>query len=279
MFGRKRRELVPDDSGWLHVLREAACPGPSEVYVQVDGIDIAHLGKGKHTSARLAPGEHLVHVRPRAGSWRSWQPHEQSITISCAEEREFTIRCQTGGFFKKNTINMHERPWRFQVRTGRPPSGKPAVDWSRHTFQVFETGLVQEPAGQTSFVEDNSASSLSSSRSTRVENEWTRTIVIGGGATATKGVSAGLRVGWASVEASVENAVTSQYAIEQGERRQVSQEVSVQVPARSRVEVLVSWRLTWQTGFVRITDPKGTTTDVPFKFVHSLDFDRYSVSS
>jgi hypothetical protein len=279
MFGRNRRELVSDDSGWLHILRESACPGPREVRLQIDGMDVAKLTRGKSKSVRLAPGEHRIHLRSSAGNWSSWVPLEETLRFAPGEELEFTICCVAGGFIKKPLIAMQRRLWRDQIRHGKQPVARQGVDWSRHSFQVFETGLVQEPAGQTSFVEDNTGSSVSSSRITRVENEWTRTIVIGGGSTTTNGISAQLNVGWVSVEAKTENAVTSQYSIEQGERRQVSQEVQLHVPAWSRVDVRVSWKLVWQTGFVRITDPNGAITDVPFRFVHSMDFDRYSVST
>jgi hypothetical protein len=84
-------------------------------------------------------------------------------------------------------------------------------------------------------------------------------------------------VGWVTVTAKAENSVTSRYSLQQGERTKVTHEVEVNVPARTRVTVFVHWKLVWHHGVVKMSGPAGSA-DVPFRFVHSLDYDRYTVS-
>jgi hypothetical protein len=235
--------------------------------------------RGENASVKLAPREHAIHIRPWREAWRNWIPFETTLTVAAQEERQFTIRCAPGGFFRKNTIELHARQWRDQIRSGNRSVSAPDINWSNYKFQVFETSLIQEEAGQTSFVGDNTGSPVALTRATRVENELTRTIVIGGSSTETKGIAAGLQVGWIAVKAKIESMVTTQYSIQQDERRQISHEVVISVPPRSRVEVIVSWKRVWQNGFVRITDRDRLATDVPFRFVDNLDFDRHYLSN
>jgi hypothetical protein len=274
------RPELPDDSAYLYILRESACPGPYQLYLQVDGVDQAQLEKGHYATIRLAPGEHRLHLRAWELAWRSIGTAEMEIEVEPNEIRELTVRVEQK-FLQKDVIHFFPHAWRNKVRDGaRPPDIPGTIDWSRYRLEIVETGLMEEPAGPTSHVEDNTDSDLPIWRQTKVANEWSQDIVLGGEVGYTKGVSARLGVSWLSVEAKLEKNIKRQYAIQQGQRQLVAHEVQIQIPARSRVQVTVNWKRIWRQGLIRIHDAtNGTMAEIPFRVLHSMDFDRHSISS
>jgi len=279
MLGRRRQREPEDDySGHLHVLRESACPGPMELVVQVDGMDVTSLEAGDAKSVRLSPGSHSMHVRAWYWAMRSVGTAEWDFNVVAGEEIEVMLRC-VRHFLIKDEIRIRQLAWRGKVLEDRHPvrAGR-TPDWSQYQFEVFETRFNVEPAGERHFVEDNTYSDVSSTRVLRVENEWSRTVILGGESTVTRGVTLQIGVSWLNIQPKLESTITHLYSIEQGERHQVSEEVQVEVPARTRLEVVVSWRTVWREGLVRITGPGGAV-DVPFKFVNSMEFDRYTTSA
>jgi hypothetical protein len=275
MFKRKR---IAVDSAELHVLRENACEGPLILHVQVDGRDVISLETGHEGAAWLAPGEHHLHVRAWSGAVSSWEPFEKDFLSEPSAHQDFAIRCTRGRWFQKNRIGVFERTWCDRLRAPQAVAGpKNGIDWTEYSFEVIEHGLEEEPAGETSYIEDNLHSSISSTRTITVENEWTRTLIFGRDQTHTQGISATIGVSVLSLEARLETAVTSHYSIQQGERQTFSQEVQERIPAHTRLKVIVDWKYVWQNGVVRISG-QDKTIDVPFRLVQSLGFDRRSLT-
>jgi hypothetical protein len=248
------------------------------LYVQVDGRDVMGLETGKEAAAWLAPGEHHLHIRAWNAAMSSWAPYEKDISFEPGAHHDLSIRCTPGGWFQKNTIGVFERPWCDRLRTPQASAniGR-GLDWTAYTFEVEEQGLQQEPFGTSSYIEDNLQSSVSANRTNSIENEWIRTITFGSDRTQTRAVSAALGIDSFSLETRLETTVSNRYSIQRGERQKVSQQVDVEVPPHTRLEVFISWKLIWQTGIIRISG-QDKTVEVPFKFVHSLDFDRSSIS-
>lgn len=268
--------LVGDDSAYLHFRRESSCEGPFFLTVEVDSRDCAKLRKGGDRTLRVAPGEHRVKVRGAGGAI----PAATMVQAGPREDVDLVLWCHKKNSFwdfPKSVVNIARRPWRGLVRGDGPTPSERTVDWARYRIEILDTKLTTEPAGQTEHVEDNSRSDGSSVRRSTVENEYVQTIVIGADTTETRGFAATLGVGWLTVAAKVENAVTSRWSIEQGRHQKVKEEVELYVPARTRITVVVHWKIIWQHGHARISGPAGSV-DVPFRFIHSLNFDRYTSS-
>src|SRR6266516_6830999 len=213
--------LPPDDSAYLYILRESACPGPYLLYLQVDGVDQDQLKKAQYATVKVAPGTHLIHLRAWELTLDNVGTTELEIELDPGEIREFTIRVEKK--FWKDKINLFPRAWRNKIRHGNAPPDIPGtIDWSLYRFEITETGLTEEPAGQTSQTEDNMSSDIPVLRQTRVEQEWSQDIIVGGEVGYTTGISTRLAVSWLSVEAKLEKSIKRQYTIQQGQRQLVS---------------------------------------------------------
>jgi hypothetical protein len=263
------------DSVLFHVLRESSCPGPSAINVQLDGRDAYSLAKGESGEIWLVPGQH--HVRLWSpGTWTNWDFDEETHDYPPASHQDFVVRCASSWF--KNDITLASRTWCDRFATLRAlERGESIEALDKFAWEIVEGPLLVEPTGETFYVEDNSGSSVSSLRVHKVENEWTRTVIVGSDFTQTKGVALQIGVSLLALEAKLESAVTSRFSVKQGERRLIAQEVQVQVPAYSRLEVRVAWKMIWQTGVIRVTGRR-KTIEIPFRFAHSQEFDRHTVS-
>jgi hypothetical protein len=279
VWGKRSRPVLPDDSAYVHVLRESACPGPLILHVQMDGQDVAQLEKGQNTRIQLAPGEHRMHVRPWKVAMRNTAEQEQSLTLQPSEELDVMIKCRLRGLFQKDVIEIAETPWRGKVRNGQPVARVSTVDWSRYQFYVVETGLRQEWTGSSSFTEDNRGSDVAARRQRTVETEWSRGVSLGGSTDRTRSVAAGLGIGWLTLQSQVETTVSHWFSLQQSERCRIEQVLELEIPARTFVQVTVVWKTLWQEGVVRVVGPRGPAPDVPFRFVHSREFDRYTTTT
>jgi hypothetical protein len=117
---RSAEPAVPDDSAYLHILRESACQGPIFLNIQLDGQRVAQLEKSTNHTARLAPGEHRLHVAGWKLASRNLDPAEQTIHLNPSEELDLLVSCTRQGWFKHDSVIMKEYPWRGKVRDGRP---------------------------------------------------------------------------------------------------------------------------------------------------------------
>jgi hypothetical protein len=271
---RSAEPAVPDDSAYLHILRESACQGPIFLNIQLDGQRVAQLEKSTNHTARLAPGEHRLHVAGWKLASRNLDPAEQTIHLNPSEELDLLVSCTRQGWFKHDSVIMKEYPWRGKVRDGRPAARSSFIDWSQYDISCYDQGLSMEPAGRTSFIEDNRQGDTPVRRQQVVRHEWVRTVSVGAEQTDTRGISLGLNVGWLTIEWQVEQAVTRQFSITGSERHSFEQAVETEVPARSCIQVFIEWKHVWRHGFVRVTGPRGYWANIPYRFIYGVEFDR-----
>lgn len=111
-----------------------------------------------------------------------------------------------------------------------------------------------------------------------VQKEWSRSYSIEyeRATTGTLGVSGALKK-TSGFTAGVEHAVREKFCASDETKEIYSEEISVEVPALTRLAVFLHWKKVWQHGVVTYHGLNGENIEVPFKAVVGVTFDQSEV--
>jgi hypothetical protein len=158
-------------------------------------------------------------------------------------------------------------------RVGDPTPDRPEAHLGG--TDIVEAGRHEVPLGDETRVIDNSRSSSPTVRVMRVTKEWTKSYTLDvERATTIKG-SAALTV-LAALKAEAERTISRHYSASAEERQSFEEEVTLNIGAGIRSEVLFSWKEIRQSGTV-VLDSGGATVQIPFEVVVGLTFDQRQI--
>lgn len=160
------------------------------------------------------------------------------------------------------------------VFSGRQTAGSEVGDYT--VVGVSEAARSEEEVGLDRRLIDNSASSISVKRRFSIAKEWMVSYVVESEASRSSGVSIGLGE-LAKISGAADNAIRERYSISGSEKRMHEEEVTIEVPAKTKVSVVFSWKLIWQHGMVSLTDCKGEMLSIPYKLSQGLTFDQRQI--
>jgi DNA-directed RNA polymerase subunit RPC12/RpoP len=164
----------------------------------------------------------------------------------------------------------------------------------RHRWPVKGTGYVETPAkleilgiretdreeeeiGTDKRVIDNSMSSVGSKRKFTVSKQWAKSYSVEYEKTQTEnsGISVGLEdIG---IKASLEETIRKQFAISEETREVYSEEVEINIPGSTKLNVFFHWKKIWQHGYVKFKNQEGELSEVPFRVAIGVTFDQLQV--
>ena len=93
----------------------------------------------------------------------------------------------------------------------------------------------------------------------------------------TKGLSVGLGPAWLAVKAGMESCVAERYSIRTQEARRFEEKMTVRVPAGSRLQINLDWKVLFQHGSVVTTDSSTEIANIPFSVAVGLTFDQRQI--
>ena len=133
----------------------------------------------------------------------------------------------------------------------------------------------EEPQGAEHRIIDNSRSPVSVTRQVLIRQEWIKTYKIDFENTLTVGGegSVGTEL-LAKLKFKIEDKIKLGYSVTKEERHSFQEEVTVQVPPRTRIRLTILWKRLWQTGEVRIQLPLGKEMRVPYRVAQAPTFDQ-----
>lgn len=145
------------------------------------------------------------------------------------------------------------------------------------SFEMVETEREEEGFGTDKRILDNSKSTVTFTRKFSISKEWSRSYVIEyeRATVGNLGVSGQGKV--LGFSAGIEAAVKERFSLTDTAREVCSEEISVDVPALTKLVVLLHWKKIWQHGFVRFTTLNNENSIVPFKVVVGVTFDQSEV--
>lgn len=196
--------------------------------------------------------------------------------------------CDTGSSHRFE-ISGHECVVRVVYRWSKPlsfsyectidgelvPTAKSLISESGIESAVIETHRSEEKIGTERRVIDNSKSSASLSRRFTLSKEWFQAYKVDN--EKSRVIRGELNVGIGStlgVKSVAETKIRTQYSVSENIRQICTDEVTIEVPPKTALEILFQWKRIWQHGFVRVQDNQTDAVEIPFQIAVGITFDQ-----
>jgi hypothetical protein len=161
-----------------------------------------------------------------------------------------------------------------------PGSGaKTEVPQEWQHVELVETTRMEQPLGEDRMVIDNSKNSAEVKRRITLSKEWSQTITIEDEAAASLKGEAGGKVWGVGVKVEAEARIREKYSVSTETRKKYSDEVTITVAGKTRLEVIFAWKQVWQCGIIRVHAANGSTVELPYRLSLELTFDLRPVES
>ncbi len=161
--------------------------------------------------------------------------------------------------------------WKIKGSGQLPPQSQLEI------LSVTETDRMEESMGTDTRIIDNSMSSVSLKRKFTVSKQWTRTYSIEYEKIQTEGSGLTIGIEETSIRTSVEEKIRKQFAISEETNEIYSEEVEIDVPGSTKLNVFFQWKRLWQCGFIKFRSPNNEEFRVPFRVAVGVTFDQLQV--
>jgi hypothetical protein len=255
----------------IHVLRRRAYAGSAVAFrIEIDGQEIGKLRNGESVSLVVTPGFHAMQIRAAMGG------HSGTVMINLAEGDEAEFTC-SGGMKMMSTkyIELRQERWRNQLPVPADRTMVPEPSMPGRVLEVVETRRSEEPIGDETRTIDNRRGNAEVTRVIRASQDWSRNVTITENRAHDKG--GGISVGplqWASLHAEIKSTLQRSYSISSDIRETHAEEITLQVPAGSSVQLTLRWKQIVQHGFVRVQESSRGTIEIPFQVGIAVTFDQ-----
>jgi hypothetical protein len=148
----------------------------------------------------------------------------------------------------------------------------------RQFISTEETERSEEHIGKEQRIIDNSMSSIDVTRQLTVSKEWSQTYAIDYekasrvGGEVNLGVSGGL-----NLKLAAEEAIKTKYYISEGIKKTYSEQITFSIKSKTKVRIILDWKLIWQHGIAKFRDQKNQIIEVPFRVVAGVTFDQTQI--
>jgi len=139
---------------------------------------------------------------------------------------------------------------------------------------IEEFDLIARPSGRE-VIELTNSSNAAITRRLSLSREFSKTVVVQ--TERTKTFHAGIEVSAVQMvkgSAYAENVIRQQYGVTLVQKESYTDEVSIEVPAKTDLQVFVQWKEIWRSGIVHVTEAEmPIVTDYPFETLIRVTFD------
>ncbi|MFE3193915.1 hypothetical protein ACFXHA_33275 [Nocardia sp. NPDC059240] len=229
------------------------------VHVMIDGRSAGQVAHLATTSLPIPAGTHKVQIRCGEGS-----SAVVAVTIAPGQEITFSTR------FRVLTW-MHS--WSLEQVTAPIPAAAPPLPTDLQILEVIEAQRTEEPMGDETRTIDNRTGAANVVRVVRASREWSHTITFGTDRSRRTNNEFGFGPQWASVKHTIETALRDTYSNSSDFRESHSEEITVNVPAGSCIQLVLHWKRILQRGTVRVQRGR-RVVEVPFQTVVGVTFDQ-----
>jgi hypothetical protein len=273
----------------IHLYRQPALSaGAVAFFVWIDGVERGKIQPRERIKLSVGPGDHRIQM----SMWS--RQRSQTLSFQVAAGQAVGFSCQGSGTNILRPINLDRddtvvngtdaggpvNPYQAQQahqfqQPSQPPQWAPtAVDQTPPRFEIVETDQYEEPLGEEARVIDNRFSATGVTRNVRASREWTRTMTVSEERTRTYGAELGGGPAWLKIKGSVEQELHRTYSTENQSKQTFAEEITITVPERTSVRLVIRWKRIWQRGVVRVTRGDGTVSEVPYQVVVNITFDQ-----
>ncbi|WP_160311183.1 hypothetical protein [Streptacidiphilus anmyonensis] len=235
-------------------------------FVWIDDVQVARLRHGTEATIPVPLGDHHIQLRYAPLIDRLNFGDKPSEILRFHVEPHQVIRFESQ--YKAGGILLQ--------RLDDPPAPPPSVSGAgdARVLGVTETKRIEEWLGEDVRLIDNSASPAPVTRSLKASREWTRTLTLGASHSQTVSGEVNANLLWLSAKGSIEAELQRTLTHSIGSTHLFEEEISVTVPERAAVRIVLGWKRIWQCGEARVLLPEGSVHIVPYRVVVSVTFDQ-----
>ena len=147
----------------------------------------------------------------------------------------------------------------------------------RNLLSVVETDRTEENIGTDKKLIDNSMSSVSLKRKFVVSKQWTKTYIMEHEKAQSESSGLTIGVNEASIRTNFEETLKKKFSISEEGQEIYSEEVEIEVPAFTKLNVFFNWKRIWQCGFIHCLKNDGEKFRIPFRVAVGITFDQIQV--
>ena len=139
---------------------------------------------------------------------------------------------------------------------------------------------IEKPLGSEERAIDNSGSDTTITRSIKATKRWTQTCQLELEKSRVRGQGADVSVAnLATLRRKLEETLREQYAATTQVEQVFEEEVTVTVPPKTSVHLIMDWKRIIQQGYVQLRDSAGATVEVPFEVAVGVTLDQRQLSA
>jgi DNA-directed RNA polymerase subunit RPC12/RpoP len=143
---------------------------------------------------------------------------------------------------------------------------------------IIETDRSEEIIGVDRRLIDNSKSSSRLTRKFSINREWSKVYSIEYEKAQANGIELGVGVSeTVSVKATSEESIRKKYFTSEESREICSEEVEVEIPASTKLNLAFQWKRIWQHGFILLRNENNEESRIPFRVVVGITFDQSQI--
>jgi hypothetical protein len=273
--------------------------------IKVDGTELKKIMPDERVVLPIQPGDHRIqitlwskqgsqtlHFHARDGEEIRFECHGAMVSllhpitlqrVSSYDAPAIPGQARQPGGFAAGSPDFsgspaspparYQPPWASGPQSGaQDPQVRPTAD--PRVVEVVETGQFEEPLGEEVRLIDNRNSGTGVTRSVKASREWSRTLTVGSEQTRTLGAEVSGGVSWLKAKGNIESELQRTYSLENNSRHLFEEEITISVPERTSVRLVLRWKRIWQRGVVRLDQGDGTVTEVPYQVVVNVTFDQ-----
>jgi hypothetical protein len=229
----------------------------------------------RHGMSQIEPNGHVYRPTIKADIYKIFNVTKALFSGWGAKERLRFLRDHKGIMFECR-LCLGRWPYLKDSAEITPATAAALPKISDKPFISFdELELEEEPRGTESRLIDNSSSPVSVTRQILVKREWTRKyeLDLGNKLTVSGEGSIGTEL-LARCKLKAEDEIKLKYSIIKEEKESFEEEISVEVPPRTKVRLIIKWKRLWQTGTVSFCLPLGKSLSVPYRVAKGITFDQ-----
>ncbi len=268
----------------------------------IDGQKAGTVANGGTLTVDIAPGRHTIMVGP-AGI--PWAPRSEPLAFDAGPGARVDLVTKPSATGRPKIWDPDTAPsrsgltelldraagsatWRRAMeRLENPPGGSPVPSEpataapgpaATITSKVIEGSRYEVAMGDETRTVDNSKSNSLTTRVVRLSREWTRTYSVDVEHATTAQGSAGLGIHVLDLKVEAERTLSKTYSTSSEERETFEEEVTLNIGAHTRSEIVFSWKEIRQRGIVELVG-EGVEARIPYEAVVGLTFDQQQIDN
>jgi hypothetical protein len=263
--------------------------GTADIAGLASAVEAWLKDKGLETQTVTGERTCMVKAQPPAG-WKKAIGASPGVEVEISDEPAgtkvdvhpgraggavWTARYFTYSWVAFGVSHMSLKADLLQFVRGRLRDGTSPLAGAPKVLEVVETARSEQPLGSEDRDIDNSQSDTTVTRSFKATKRWAQSCQVEFEKSRLSGQGGEVTIpNVASLKGNVEETLRRQYSASSEEEQTFEEEVTVTVPPRTALHLVMDWKRIVQEGYVRLEHGDGRIVEVPFQVAVGVTFDQ-----